>query len=76
MQGFLSDISFGVGRVWQTAPQGGNAGAPNETKSPFEIIVYEFFGSLLTGVLVSIGAPYWHDLLQTLAALRPDKAGG
>jgi hypothetical protein len=46
----------------------------NEKKSPFETFMYEFWGSLLTGILVSIGAPYWHDILQALAALRPDKA--
>jgi hypothetical protein len=44
------------------------------TKSPFEVFIYEFGGSLLTGILVSIGAPYWHDILQALSALRPDKA--
>jgi len=29
-------------------------------------LIYEFFGSLLTGILVSIGAPYWHGVLQAL----------
>lgn len=31
---------------------------------------YEFFGSLLTGILASIGAPYWHDLLRAVAQFR------
>ena len=41
-----------------------------ETQSSPEILVYEFFGSLLTGIIVSIGAPYWHDILQALSSLR------
>jgi hypothetical protein len=66
MRGFLTDVSFGIGKIWHLS-----------TKDPttqFEIFVYEFFGSLLTGILVSIGAPYWHDILQALSSLRPDKA--
>lgn len=98
MRGFLTDVSFGVGRIWRASPQSSktNQAPPmkneaqkalqpqaenqekreprDEAKSPFEMFVYEFFGSLLTGILVSIGAPYWHDILQALAALRPDKA--
>lgn len=98
MRSFLTDVSFGVGRIWRVGSEGSKANqAPpmqgeshqalqtqaehlgktepgNEAKSPSEIFTYEFFGSLLTGILVSIGAPYWHDILQALAALRPDKA--
>jgi hypothetical protein len=59
METFLADVSFGVGRVWRgNPPMGGSA------------FLYEFLGSLLTGILVSIGAPYWHDLLRTLSNLR------
>ena len=60
METFFADVNFGVGRVWrQNNPViGGGA------------FVYEFLGSLLTGLLVSVGAPYWHDLLRTLSNLR------
>jgi hypothetical protein len=60
METFLADVNFGVGRVWREGnpPIGGGA------------FVYEFLGSLLTGILVSVGAPYWHDLLRTLSNLR------
>lgn len=78
MRAFLTDVSFGLGRIWRARPQSGTNNQPQpmpETQPPFEIFLYEFSGSLLTGILVSIGAPYWHDLLQALAALRPDKAG-
>jgi hypothetical protein len=72
MRSFLTDVSFGVGRIWRANPQGGNS---NQAESvPFPVFIYEFCGSLLTGILVSIGAPYWHDILQALSALRPDKA--
>lgn len=98
MRSFLTDVSFGVGRIWRVGSEGSKANQAlpmqgeshqvlqtqaehlvktepgNEPKSPSEIFTYEFFGSLLTGILVSIGAPYWHDILQALAALRPDKA--
>jgi hypothetical protein len=60
METFLADVNFGVGRIWrQKNPPVGGGG-----------FAYEFFGSLLTGVLVSIGAPYWHDLLRALSNLR------
>ena len=77
MRTFLTDVSFGLGRIWRASPQSGNSNQQQpmpETPPPFTIFIYEFSGSLLTGILVSIGAPYWHDLLQALAALRPDKA--
>jgi hypothetical protein len=35
-----------------------------------EILIYEFLGSLPTGILVSIGASYWHDILRALSSLR------
>jgi hypothetical protein len=46
----------------------------NSLQDPPGILIYEFFGSLLTGIIVSIGAPYWHDFLQALVAFRPGKA--
>lgn len=55
------DVYFGIGRIWR-----------EEVNWPAGFF-YEFFGSLLTGILVSIGAPYWHDLLQALIALRQPK---
>jgi hypothetical protein len=61
-----------VGRIWQTKAAQGDSNDAQRT--PFQNLVYEFFGSLLTGILVSIGAPYWHDILQALSSLRPDKA--
>jgi hypothetical protein len=72
MRSFLTDVSFGVGRIWQSKPMQDKSGEAQRT--PSQVFVYEFFGSLLTGILVSIGAPYWHDILQALSALRPDKA--
>lgn len=66
MRGFLTDVSFGVGKIWRPST--------NDTGRSFSFFMYEFFGSLLTGILVSIGAPYWHDLLQALSSLRPGKA--
>lgn len=86
MKGFLSDVSFGVGRIWnekclsltdsdKKSCQATLGLTPNakETQSGLGIFFYEFFGSLLTGILVSIGAPYWHDILQALSSLRSIK---
>jgi hypothetical protein len=93
MQGFLTDVSFGVGRIWreeclvlgdedrqacqQTNREKTAKGADlkpaqekRDTQSVPGILIYEFIGSLLTGILVSIGAPYWHDILQALSSLR------
>src|SRR5260370_2551444 len=94
MQGFLTDVSFGVGRIWREecllfnnenrqacqkakSEKAASAGAiakqaqkDNDAQSAPGILMYEFFGSLLTGILVSIGAPYWHDLLQALSSLQ------
>lgn len=93
MQGFLTDVSFGVGRIWQEeclvltdkirqecqeknrekTAKGAElkrAQEKRDTQSVPGILIYEFFGSLLTGILVSIGAPYWHDILQALSSLR------
>jgi hypothetical protein len=55
---FRGEVNFGVGRIWT-----------ERGESP-KLLLYEFFGSLLTGILASIGAPYWHDLLRALANLR------
>jgi hypothetical protein len=72
IRSFLTDISFGVGRIWQTRAVQDDSNQAQRT--PLQNFAYELFGSLLTGILVSIGAPYWHDILQALSALRPDKA--
>lgn len=54
---FKERVNFGIGKIW-TEPVGVFG------------FLYQFFGTLLTGILVSIGAPYWHDLLRTLSAWR------
>ncbi|MDY6951450.1 MAG: hypothetical protein SWE60_08060 [Thermodesulfobacteriota bacterium] len=63
---FQGEVAFGIGKIW----------TGEVTK--WGRFFYEFFGSLLTGILISIGAPYWHDLLKALTALRglkkPEKA--
>lgn len=56
---FQTDVNFGVGRIWRDPPE-----------KWWPDFVFEFIGSLLTGILVSIGAPYWHDLLRALTKLR------
>ena len=59
---FKGEVGFGIGSIWS-----------GKIKSTPDFL-YEFFGSLLTGILVSIGAPYWHDLLRALSARRHAKA--
>ena len=56
-----ADVNFGIGAIWTT------------DKPNFWFCVKEFIGSLLTGIFVSIGAPYWHDLLRALSSLRSSK---
>ncbi len=68
LQEFLADVSFGVGHIWTKVPEKGREG---------RFLFLEFVGALLTGILVSIGAPYWHDLLRLLTKLRgPSGRGG
>ncbi|MBI5521086.1 MAG: hypothetical protein HY910_00560 [Desulfarculus sp.] len=65
-----TDMSFGVGRLWsKDFPQG----EAYRQHGPWVAMLFEFTGSLLTGLLLSIGAPYWHDLLRRLVALRPTR---
>ena len=64
---FVSDVSFGVGRVWRREGPDRPAGLRGW--------MVEFIGAFLTGILVSVGAPYWHDLLENLSALRQKPAG-
>jgi hypothetical protein len=59
------EIGFGMGKVWQA-----------DGLDWWPDFPYEFLGSLLTGILVSIGAPYWHELLRALARLRGGKQPG
>ncbi len=55
---FRGEVTFGMGKIWS-----------GKVTTIFGLL-YEFFGSLLTGILVSIGAPYWHDLLRTISSWR------
>src|SRR5262249_52133799 len=54
---FTRTVSFGIGRIWRD-----NLGKRN--------LLYEFIGAVLTGLIVSVGAPYWHDVLENLSSLR------
>ena len=58
------EIGFGMGAIWQT---------PSEELT-WRVLLYELLGSFLTGVLVSIGAPYWHDALRAFISMRSGKA--
>lgn len=73
---FEKDVSFGIGRVWSAkawneereklAKEGAEFGGLNK----LEFGAMELAGSLMTGVMISIGAAYWHDLLRTLTSFR------
>ena len=58
---FTTEVSFGVGKVWK------------EDMTSRRALAIEFMGALLTGILISVGAPYWHDLLESLSSLRKPK---
>lgn len=61
---FLADVNFGVGRIWRTGD--------DAVDDPWSFVI-EFLGAALTGLLVSVGAPYWHDVLNSVSALRARK---
>lgn len=56
---FTSEVNFGVGRIYDKTQPLGPRG-----------FLIELLASLLTGILVSVGAPYWHDLLRSLSRVR------
>lgn len=59
---FQDDVNFGMGRIWR-----------DPAVEWWPGLIFEFLGALLTGILISIGAPYWHDLLRVLTNLRQPK---
>jgi hypothetical protein len=73
---FEKDVSFGVGRVWSAKAwederdKLAKGGAKFGRLRKLEFGGTELAGSLLTGVLISIGAAYWHDLLRTITSFR------
>jgi len=75
---FQTDVRFGTGKLWRikVVPEkpGDRQSEEIARNGRWVFFIWEFLGSLLTGILVSIGAPYWHDLLQALSALRSPKA--
>ena len=69
IEAFFADVSFGVGRIWQESRPDNPRPGPDPA-SHWLACLYEFLGALLTGILISVGAPYWHDLLRTLSEMR------
>ncbi len=76
LAGFQKDVSFGVGRIWSWKAWDQEKEKAAQEKVEFgrlrklEFGAVEILGSLMTGILISIGAAYWHDLLRTLTSLR------
>jgi len=61
---FQKDVNFGIGQIWSADPAKLPAGAA------WKFFALQFLGSLMTAILISIGAAYWHDLLQLLSSLK------
>ena len=61
---FQKNVNFGIGRIW-TADS-----AKLSTGVAWKFFATQFLGSLMTAILISIGAAYWHDLLQMLSSLN------
>src|SRR5262249_38626838 len=57
LQEFTHDVSFAIGHVWRD----------DLARRDW---LLEFIGAAFTGLLVSVGAPYWHDVLENLGSLR------
>jgi len=73
---FQKDVAFGVGRIWSWKAWQQEEEKAAQEKVEFgrlkklEFGAVELLGSLMTGVLISIGAAYWHDLLRELTSFR------
>jgi hypothetical protein len=61
---FQKDVSFGIGQIWSADPSKLSDGAA------WKFFATQFLGSLMTAILISIGAAYWHDLLQLLSSFN------
>ena len=61
---FQKDVNFGIGQIWSADPAKLPGGAA------WKFFALQFLGSLMTAILISIGAAYWHDLLQVLSSLN------
>ena len=61
---FQKDVSFGIGQIWSADASKLSTGAA------WKFFAAQFLGSLMTAVLISIGAAYWHDLLQLLSSFN------
>lgn len=57
---FRGEVNFGIGKIYSE-------------KVDIKGLLFEFFGSFFTGILISIGAPYWHDILRIFTQLRKEK---
>jgi hypothetical protein len=73
---FQKDVAFGAGRIWSWKAWEQEKEKAAQEKVAFgrlrklEFAAVEFLGSLMTGVMISIGAAYWHDLLRELTSFR------
>jgi hypothetical protein len=54
----------------QQLPIGWKGDVIDDTKDPLVWMLMKVFGLLLTGLAVSIGAPFWFDILQTVMSFR------
>lgn len=54
----------------QQLPLGWEADLPEDGEDPFTWWLLKFFGLLITALAVSVGAPFWFDLLQKVMSLR------
>lgn len=57
---FRGEVNFGIGKIYTE-------------KVDIKGFLFEFFGSFLTAILISIGAPYWHDILRIFTEIRKKK---
>ncbi len=58
LRSFRQEVDFGVGAVW------------TKRDPSLAFVLYQLVGSLLTGFLASVGAPYLHDFLRAVASFR------
>ena len=66
LQGKLASLNLPI--LW--APADGNVVDPREVPSDATGWFYKILGLLVTGLLVSLGAPFWFDLLNRFVNIR------
>lgn len=68
---FKAEVNFGIGAIWNPPAKSEQIGGVGAC---LYRAVREFLGSLLTGLFVSIGAPYLHEFVRLVSSISKSRS--